>query len=179
MELDYTWFWFYHGYSCYDSHKTKYSTIAIILYAGSMLFLYFVSTAYHYIINAERKSKVRILDHIGIYLLIAGTYAPVTLIILVDSKGILLFTLVWSIAIIGALLKLFFTGRFQVFSVILYVVMGWLIILDIDVLVDKIGANGIDYFYALKKIKFTHVIWHVFVLLGSFFHFLMIRYYVI
>jgi len=70
--------------------------------------------------------------------------------------------------------------------------MGWLIILDIDVLVDKIGANGIDYlwyggiaymigiiFYALKKIKFTHVIWHVFVLLGSFFHFLMIRYYVI
>jgi len=100
-KLEEKWNWITHGFGfimaivgfflliAYDSHKTKYSTIAIILYAGSMLFLYFVSTAYHYIINAERKSKVRILDHIGIYLLIAGTYAPVTLIILVDSKYLL------------------------------------------------------------------------------------------
>lgn len=175
-----------------DSHQTEFSTVSVVLYGFSMITLYFASTSYHYTSNIELKRKFRILDHIGIYLLIAGTYSPVTLITLVDSKGLLLFVLVWSLAIIGSILKLFFTGRFQFFSIILYLVMGWLIMLDIDVLSDKIGEAGINYlmygglaytigiiFYALKKIPFTHVIWHVFVLAGSLFHFLLILNYII
>jgi len=170
-----------------NSNKTQYSTFTIILYASSLLILYFASTIYHYSSDKDLKKKFRVMDHISIYLLIAGTYSPVTLITLLNSKGVMLFTLVWSLAIIGSVLKLFFTGRFQVISVVLYLVMGWLIMLDIQTLSDMIGANGINYlmyggiaytvgiiFYALKNVPFTHVIWHVFVLAGSFFHFMLI-----
>ncbi|GAA4277984.1 PAQR family membrane homeostasis protein TrhA [Aquimarina mytili] len=175
-----------------DSNKTEYSTFSIIVYTGSLLMLYFASTAYHYTSNVDLKKKFRIMDHISIYLLIAGTYSPVCLVSLIDSRGILLFIVVWSIAIFGSLLKLFFTGKFQVLSIILYLVMGWLIVFDIDALNQKISAEGINYlimgglaytigivFYALKKMPFSHVIWHLFVLAGSIFHYLLIYHYVI
>ncbi|GAA4272358.1 hemolysin III family protein [Aquimarina gracilis] len=176
----------------FDSHKTEFSTISVILYGCAMLILYFASTAYHYTSQADLKKKLRVLDHIGIYLLIAGTYSPVTLITLIDSKGILLFVSVWSLAVIGSILKFFFTGRFQIFSIVLYLLMGWLIMLDIEVLANKIGDDGIDYlmyggiaytvgiiFYALKRIPFTHVIWHLFVLAGTAFHYVLILKYII
>jgi len=175
-----------------DSHKTRYSTIAIILYAVGMSILYFASTTYHYTSNISLKRKLRVLDHVSIYLLIAGTYAPVTLITLINSKGLLIFVLVWVLAIVGSILKLFFTGRFQVLSIALYVFMGWMIIIDIGTLSKEIGDEGINFlayggiaytvgivFYALKNIPFTHVIWHLFVLVGSVFHFLLILEYVI
>ncbi|SHI50443.1 PAQR family membrane homeostasis protein TrhA [Aquimarina spongiae] len=176
----------------YDTHQTAYSTFTIVLYSASLLVLYFASTAYHYSSTPELKRKFRIMDHIGIYLLIAGTYAPVTLITLLYSKGILLFILVWSLAIVGSVLKLFFTGRFQLLSVVLYLLMGWLIMLDMDTLSALVGDRGIHYlmlggaaytigiiFYALKKMPFSHVIWHLFVLAGSIFHFLFIFHFII
>ncbi len=132
------------------------------------------------------------MDHISIYVLIAGTYTPVTLIALVHSRGWLLFILVWSIAGIGSILKLFFTGRFEIISVFLYLIMGWLIMLDISALTDVVGANGIMYlmlggvaytfgilFYAFNKLNFNHVIWHLFVLAGSAFHYIFILNYII
>ncbi len=176
----------------FNSFQTPYSTIAIILYGSSLLILYFASSAYHYSSNVDLKRRLRVLDHIGIYLLIAGTYSPVTLITLFDSKGILLFILVWSLALIGSVLKLFFTGRFQVFSVLLYLIMGWLIVLDLEVLTNKVSSQGINYlmlggvlytvgiiFYALQRMPFSHVIWHIFVLGGSLFHFMFILKYII
>ncbi|WP_271784401.1 PAQR family membrane homeostasis protein TrhA [Aquimarina algiphila] len=175
-----------------NSNKTLYSTFVIIIYTSSLLILYFASTAYHYTSDATLKRKFRVLDHISIYLLISGTYSPVTLISLIDSKGISLFIIVWSLAVIGTILKIFFTGRFDVLSVILYLIMGWLIILDIDTLSNVVGDEGITYlmlggaaytigivFYALKQIPFGHVIWHLFVLAGSIFHYMFILRYVI
>ncbi len=176
----------------HNSGKTNYSTFSIILYASSLIVLYFASTAYHYSSDVELKRKFRIMDHVGIYLLIAGTYSPVALITLLDSKGKLLFIIVWSLAIIGSVLKLFFTGKFQVLSIFLYLLMGWLIVLDSNSLMNKVAPEGINYlilggafytvgiiFYALKKIPFSHVIWHLFVLAGSAFHYLLILQYII
>ncbi|TSE08560.1 PAQR family membrane homeostasis protein TrhA [Aquimarina algiphila] len=175
-----------------NSNKTLYSTFVIIIYTSSLLILYFASTAYHYTSDATLKRKFRVLDHISIYLLISGTYSPVTLISLIDSKGISLFIIVWSLAVIGTILKIFSTGRFDVLSVILYLIMGWLIVLDIDTLSNVVGDEGITYlmlggaaytigivFYALKQIPFGHVIWHLFVLAGSIFHYMFILRYVI
>ncbi len=168
-----------------DSQLTRYSTFTIVLYSLSLMILYFASTAYHYTSNEKLKRRFRIMDHISIYLLIAGTYSPVTLITLLSGKGSLLFILVWAIAVIGTILKLFFTGRFEIMSLVLYLVMGWLIVLDIANLMDKVGQEGITFlllggaaytfgivFYAMKRLKFHHVIWHLFVLAGSIFHYI-------
>ncbi|MDY8138958.1 PAQR family membrane homeostasis protein TrhA [Aquimarina sp. 2201CG5-10] len=175
-----------------DTKLTVYSTHTIILYSVSLFALYFASTAYHYSSNPILKRKFRAFDHISIYLLIAGTYSPVTLITLINSNGWLLFFLVWSIAGLGTILKLFFTGRFEIFSVLLYLIMGWLIVLDINSLSDKVGDKGMlllmlggaaytlgIIFYALRKMKFHHVIWHLFVLAGSIFHYVFILRYII
>ncbi len=175
-----------------DSQLTRYSTFVIVLYSLSLMVLYFASTAYHYTTDERLKRRFRIMDHISIYLLIAGTYSPVTLITLLEGKGWLLFILVWSTVGIGTILKLFFTGRFEAISLILYLVMGWLIVLDITNLINKVGQEGITFmilggaaytigiiFYAMRRLKFHHVIWHLFVMAGSIFHYIFILKFVI
>ncbi|SEK22209.1 hemolysin III [Aquimarina amphilecti] len=175
-----------------NTHKTSYSTFSVLLYSITLIILYFSSSVYHYVSDTALKNRFRVMDHISIYLLIAGTYAPITLIVLLDSKGWLLFTLVWSLAGLGAVLKLFFTGKFEIVSVMLYLLMGWLIVLDISRLTDIVGFEGIMFliygglaytlgiiFYAFKKLYFHHVIWHLFVLAGSIFHFIFILKYII
>lgn len=198
------WNWLTHGFGFllsvlglffllfYDAHKTSYSTFSILLYSVSLMVLYFASSAYHYTNDISLKNRFRVMDHISIYLLIAGTYTPVTLIGLLDSKGWLLFILVWSFAGFGSILKLFFTGKFEILSVTLYLVMGWLIMLDITALTDVVGSEGIMYlmlgglaytfgiiFYAFNKLNFNHVIWHVFVLAGSVFHYIFVLKFII
>ncbi len=175
-----------------NTQKTQYSSVAILIYSVSLFILYLASTLYHYYDNLEVKKKLRIFDHVSIYILIAGTYTPVSLISLLSSKGCLLFIIVWSITFAGTILKLFFTGKFETVSLILYLVMGWLIMIDIDSLINVVGNDGILHlilggaaytsgiiFYVFKKLKFNHVIWHVFVLAGSFFHYIFILKYVI
>ncbi|MBQ0735501.1 PAQR family membrane homeostasis protein TrhA [Aquimarina celericrescens] len=175
-----------------DSQLTRYSTFVIVLYSLSLMVLYFASTAYHYTSDEKLKRRFRIMDHISIYFLIAGTYSPVTLITLLEGKGWLLFILVWSTAGIGTILKLFFTGRFEAISLILYLVMGWLIVLDMTNLMNKVGQEGITFmilggaaytigiiFYAMRRLKFHHVIWHLFVMAGSIFHYIFILKFVI
>ncbi|RZS90424.1 PAQR family membrane homeostasis protein TrhA [Aquimarina brevivitae] len=161
--------------------------VSVIIYALALLFLYTASTVYHYVERIDLKNRLRVLDHIGIYVLIAGTYTPVTLITLIDSKGWILFITVWSIALVGTILKLFFTGKFEAISLLLYVVMGWLIVIDMEQLNHLIADTGLWYlalggiaytsgivFYVWKKLYFNHVIWHVFVMAGSLFHFIFI-----
>jgi hemolysin III len=172
--------------------ETPYALFSVIVYGMSIIVLFLASTFYHAVKSDKRKHYFRIVDHISIYLLIAGTYTPVLLLILPDSYGWILFWVVWGIAAFGVILKLFFTGKFETFSTLLYLVMGWLIVFDFSTLVDRMANNGLYLlfaggafytlgivFYAIEKIPFNHVIWHFFVLGGAICHFFMIYYFVI
>ncbi|MBZ9779091.1 hemolysin III family protein [Psychroflexus sp. CAK8W] len=165
----------------------NYLTLGIILYALSLVLLYAASTSYHYVSDGRLKRRLRVLDHISIYFLIAGTYSPVVLTLLKNSHGELLFYAVWGIAVLGTILKLFFTGKFEKISLLLYLLMGWLIIFDGFAVVENFSLVELSmlllggffytvgiFFYVKTSIPFNHVIWHVFVMLGSFSHFLMI-----
>lgn len=176
----------------FSNNTAALELFSIVLYGVSIMFLFTASTLYHSVKNEKRKHLFRIVDHVAIYVLIAGTYTPVTLIGLKDSLGWQLFCAVWSIAAFGLVLKLFFTGRFEVFSTLLYVVMGWLIVFDFSSLSDIIGSNGVALlfsggafytigilFYAIERIPYNHVIWHLFVLAGAISHYLMIFLYLV
>ncbi|MCC1485386.1 PAQR family membrane homeostasis protein TrhA [Winogradskyella immobilis] len=165
---------------------------SVVVYGLSIIVLFLASTLYHSVSSKKLKQRFRIIDHISIYLLIAGTYTPVLLILLSKSLGWPLFYSVWGIAAFGVVLKLFFTGKFEIFSTLLYLIMGWLIVFDYSTLSSIIGADGTWWlfaggffytvgivFYAIHKIPYNHVIWHVFVLAGAICHFLMIFWYVI
>ncbi len=171
----------------YDANRTFQSILSVCLYGGSLVLLYFASTIYHFEKRIPRKDKLRILDHVSIYVLIAGTYSPIVLIMLEDSLGWELFWVVWGIVAVGTILKLFFTGRFETLSLLLYFVMGWLIVFDFNALYERTDALGLTLlalgglfysvgiiFYIRHRVKFFHVVWHIFVLMGSLFHYLFI-----
>ena len=160
---------------------------SVTVYVASLFLLFSASTIYHAVENPKLKKKLRILDHISIYYLIAGTYTPVCLSVLLPSKGWLLFYLVWGIALFGTILKIFFTGKFEAFSLALYGVMGWLIVIDLPYLLKHMSSTGLIYlaaggafytigilFYAVKKIPYNHLIWHFFVLGGAISHWMLV-----
>ncbi len=165
---------------------------SVIVYGLSIILLFLASTCYHAITSSKRKHYFRVADHIGIYLLIAGTYTPVLLIAIPNGLGWILFWVVWGIAVFGLVLKLFFTGRFEHFSTFLYLAMGWLAIIPYSELTTALDAKalalliggGVAYtvgvlFYAIEKIPYNHFIWHLFVLGGASCHFFMVYLYVI
>ena len=171
----------------FDNKITSLSTLSIILFSFGLLLVYSSSSVYHFVLNPKLKKKFQILDHISIYYLILGSYAPVCLITLYEYSGINIFITVLILSIIGTLIKLFFTGRFQIFSLLLYLAMGWLIVIDIKFLFELLNIEakllliigGLSYtlgtiFYSLDKIKYFHSIWHLFVLAGSVSHYLMV-----
>ncbi len=172
-----------------NSHKSPYDSISIVIYGMSIIALFAASTFYHYVSNPQIKEKLRILDHICIYFLIAGTYTPVALITLVHGNGWTIFYTVWGIAILGVLFKLFFTGKYEIVSLLLYLAMGWLIVFDFQNLLGHTSylglsllfAGGMFYtlgiiFYAVERIPYNHLIWHFFVLGGCISHWLFIYY---
>ena len=172
--------------------NSPWALFSVLVYGVSVIILFTASTLYHFSRQEKQKHRYRIVDHISIYLLIAGTYTPVLLLGLRDSLGWPLFVAVWVIAAIGIVLKLFFTGRFEIFSTLLYLVMGWLIVFDFENVSEFLGPQGVLWlfagglfytvgiiFYAFQRIPFNHVIWHVFVVAGAFCHFMMIYNYVI
>jgi len=165
---------------------------SVIVYGVSIIILFSASALYHSVRDETKKHYFRIVDHVSIYLLIAGTYTPVSLITLSGGKGWLIFGLVWGIAVFGAILKLFFTGKFDIISTLLYLVMGWLIVIDFSNLTANMATAGLllmflgglfytvgIVFYVIRKMPFNHVIWHLFVLVGAICHFFMIFLYVI
>ncbi|VXB98288.1 PAQR family membrane homeostasis protein TrhA [Maribacter litoralis] len=170
-----------------NTYKSAYATFAIIIYSISLISMLTMSTVYHAVDDKVWKMRTRILDHINIYYLIAGTYTPVALITLVNGNGWLIFFIVWGIAAIGTILKLFFTGKFEMVSLLLYLAMGWLIVLDFQNLVDNTSELGIQLlmlgglfytigilFYAVRRIPYNHFIWHLFVLGGAISHWFFI-----
>lgn len=176
----------------FESKKTEWSLFSVIVYGLSIIILFTASTVYHSVKSEKRKHYFRIVDHISIYLLIAGTYTPVLLITLAESNGWTLFWVVWGVALFGVILKIFFTGRFEIFSTLLYLVMGWLIVFDFGTLLELMPTNGIIFliiaglaytvgiiFYAIQRIPYNHVIWHLFVLAGAIFHYFMVFFFVI
>jgi hemolysin III len=166
--------------------------LSSFIYGLSLVVLYAASMLYHGTNSPQLKEKLRLVDHCCIYLLIAGTYTPFTLIALRGTFGTSLFILVWVFALVGIGLKIFLHHRIPAASVISYLVMGWIGIVAVEPLFDKLGlaplillvAGGLAYtfgtiFYAWKSLKHHHAVWHLFVLGGSLFHFLAIAIYVL
>lgn len=175
-----------------NSDLTKLELFSLLFFQFGLLFMYTSSTLYHYVQNIRIKKVLRVVDHISIYYLIAGSYAPVCLITLRDHSGIEIFLIVLSLMLLGTLFKIFFTGKFEKFSLYLYLLMGWLIVIKIDELINLINFRGLllviasgllytigTYFYSSKTIKYSHSIWHLFVLGGSVTHYFFVLFYVI
>ena len=165
------------------SDASEYGTFALTVYGLSLILLFGASTAYHLATQPKLKRQLRILDHISIYLLIAGTYTPVALIKLVEGNGWIIFSVVWIIALLGSVLKLFYTGKYEIFSLGLYLLMGWLILFDLQNLVALSSYTGLFLltlggffytfgvlFYTWKRMPHHHLIWHIFVLAGAISH---------
>ena len=166
--------------------------VSVSIYGVSLIVLYAASTLYHSSKQQKLRNRLKIFDHAAIYVLIAGTYTPFTLITLYGTTGWVIFGVSWGMALIGIILKLFFTGKYDKISTIMYVFMGWIIVFAIGPLMDSLAleglywliAGGVSYtvgavFYSIKKIKFNHAIFHVFVLMGSFCHFMSVYYHVL
>ena len=162
------------------------------VYAISLFVLFSASTLYHMATTADRRHFYKKLDHTAIYYLIAGTYTPFLAIAIPTAKAHYLLIALWIIALIGTLFKLVFINSFQKMSLIAYLVMGWLALFVIDDMRHYLSdqaltlliAGGISYtvgalFYALKRVRYTHAIWHIFVLMGAGLQFLSIYLYVI
>ena len=158
----------------------------VFIYGFSMIFLFTASTIYH-AAPAHRKAFWQRVDHIAIYFLIAGTYTPVGMTVLYETNGPRLLAIVWGLAAIGLLYKLFFINRWQGFSLFLYLGMGWLVIFEFSTILKLFSEKALLYlvlggffytfgvlFYRWHSLRFHHVIWHIFVLLGAISHFAMI-----
>lgn len=166
--------------------------VGIIVFGVSMMVLYGASTLYHAAKNEKTRNKLRVFDHASIYILIAGTYTPFALLSLPETTGWVFFFMTWTMAITGVILKLFFTGRFDLLSTIMYVVMGWAIIFAFQPLISHITftgflwllIGGITYtigaiVYQVNSIPYNHAIFHTFVLAGTVMHFISVYQYVL
>lgn len=173
-------------------YGTVWHIVSFSIYGASLLCLYSASTIYHSIQNPKWRYRFNIVDHSAIYILIAGTYTPFTLVTLNGSIGWVMFGITWGIAAIGIVFKFFFTGKFDIVSTIAYVAMGWIVIFAINPLIHNLPTNGLIWLflggifytigaviYAIQKIKYNHAIFHVFVLLGSISHFFAVFFYVL
>lgn len=174
------------------THGTTIHAISFSIFGASLIILYGASTLYHSAKDPHSRHKLRVLDHASIYLLIAGSYTPFTLISMAGTSAAYLFYVSWILAIIGIALKLFFTGKFKILSTVLYVLIGSIIFLDIDPLIQNVPSQGLNWvlvgggaylisgvLYNMKNIKYNHAIFHLFVMMGSFCHFMAVYGYIL
>ncbi len=166
--------------------------VGAAIYGSALIILYCMSTLYHAITNKTARMVFRVFDHTSIYLLIAGTYTPITLVTLRGAMGWVLFGIVWGVALLGITLNSISIEKFKKFSLISYILMGWAIVISAKDLITKMPKGGLVFlliggvcytvgiiFYALKKVKWMHSVWHFFVLAGSITHFFAIYFYVL
>lgn len=170
------------------------STLAIVSYAiygSTLILLYLSSTLYHSLTFTRFQKIFKIFDHSCIFLLIAGTYTPYTLISLGGGLGWTVFGVVWGVAVLGVTYKVLWINKYRKYSTLLYVAMGWLIVFAMKPLYQAIGVYGFGLllgggvaftvgalFYRLKSVKFMHPLWHLFVLAGTILMYFSILYYV-
>lgn len=164
------------------------SIVCVTIYSVSLFILYIISTLYHALLPGKAKKVFRVLDHCSIFLLIAGTYTPICLLVLNSVVGWVLFFIVWTAAIVGIVFNSIDIKKFAKFSMICYIAMGWVVIFAIKPLIDSITnlqlallvLGGISYtvgavlYVVGKKQKYIHSVWHLFVLIGSILHFFMV-----
>jgi hemolysin III len=164
-------------------HDSSAAIVGASVFAFTMILLYMTSTLYHALARKKAKRVFQILDHSAIFLLIAGTYTPFTLGVLRGAWGWTLFGLVWGIAVVGLVLKSIGGVRYKRLSTILYLAMGWLIIIALKPLLLKMPSWGLFWlllggaaytagvgFYAAKRIRYAHFVWHLFVIAGTMCH---------
>ena len=172
--------------------KNPWKIVSFSIYGASLILLYLSSTIYHSLSFTKSKKVLEKIDHSMIYLLIAGTYTPILLGPLRNTMGWVLFGIIWFLAIVGIIFKSFFFNKNKVVSTVIYIIMGWLIIINIKqvlLLIPKgmfiwLLLGGIAYtvgtiFYLWKKQPYAHFIWHLFVLAGSILHFFGILLYIL
>ena len=160
---------------------------AAIVFGVTLLLLYLASTLYHAVQHPVVKGRLKIFDHCAIYLLIAGTYTPFTLIGLRGPWGWSLFAAIWTLALAGVVFKLFYTGRFKRLSTLIYVAMGWLVLVAIKPVMAHLDpwtlgwlvAGGVFYtlgtfFYHRESLPYAHAIWHLFCIAGSVCHYVAV-----
>ena len=182
-------------------HHNTIGVVTSAIFGASLIILYTMSTLYHAISNEKAKKVLKVFDHCTIYLLIAGSYTPFTLVALRSinsAKAWVIFSIVWAIAVFGIVMYAFFKNRFKVLNIVSYIVMGWVVVIAIPEIIQFFKMNdamagfylllagGLSYtlgviFYALqtKNLRYFHTIWHLFVLGGSICHFLSVTLFVL
>lgn len=166
--------------------------VSFTLYGSTMVFLYVFSTLLHSFPEGKVKDIFEIFDHSAIYFFIAGTYTPFLFIVIDGWMSWTIFGIVWGLAIGGTVFKSFFAKKFLLFSTLLYVVMGWLIVVAWNSIVENLAFNGVvllvlggiaytvgSIFYVWRGFKYHHMVWHIFVMIGSALHFFCILLYLI
>jgi hemolysin III len=166
--------------------------VSFSIYGSTLILLFLASTLYHSFQHPRLKKMFRIIDHVSIYLLIAGTYTPFMLVSLRGPWGWSLFGVIWGLAIVGIVYKIFFIHRFRKLSVVIYILMGWLCIVALHEMVVRIPAGGLVWlsigglfytlgviFYAWRKLPYNHAVWHLFVMGGSLCHYFAIFFYLL
>jgi hemolysin III len=162
---------------------TAWHVVSSAIFGATLILLYTASTLYHCAQRERVKARLRVFDHCSIYLLIAGSYTPFTLVGLRGGWGWSLFGVIWGLAVAGVVFKLFFTGRFVRLSTAIYLGMGWIVLIAVVPMVQRLSvptlawlvAGGVAYtvgtvFYLSRRLPFAHAVWHVFVLGGSVCH---------
>ncbi len=167
--------------------KDPWKVVSSSVFGASLIMLYVMSTLYHAITNEKAKGVMRIMDHITIFLLIAGTYTPLTLVALRGAVGWVLFGLIWGVSVLGIVFNAIDLEKFRKISLVCYIAMGWGIVFAIKPLIEALPkislifllTGGLAYsvgviFYAIKKVKYFHSVWHLFTIAGSVFHYFAI-----
>ena len=162
------------------------------IFASTLVLVYLCSTLYHSLVRTRARHVFHVLDHSAIYLLIAGTYTPFTLVSLRGAVGWTLFAIVWTLAIAGIIFKSFAVGRFAAASTVVYLFQGWVVVFAARPLIHAIGPQGLLWlgaggaaytlgiiFFAMDRIPYFHAAWHLFVLAGSIAHYFAILFYVV
>ncbi|PIE43572.1 MAG: hemolysin D [Gammaproteobacteria bacterium] len=175
-----------------NRHGNIWHVVSFNIFGVSLIVLYAASTLYHSAKKPELRRRLRIIDHASIYVLIAGTYTPFTLVTLNGPIGWTIFGISWGLALTGIVLKLFFTGKYELISTLMYVFMGWIIVFAVKPLVNSLSSDGLLWLaaggmaytvgailYSIRKIKFNHAIFHILVLIGSACHFFSVFFYVL
>jgi hemolysin III len=165
---------------------------ACSIYASTLVLLYAASTLYHALSPTRARRVFQVLDHSAIFLLIAGTYTPFALVLLRGSWGWTLLAIVWGLALIGVVMKAVFGARWPIVSTALYIGMGWTAVIAVKPLIAHVPLGGIAWlvagglaytggvvFYAWTRLRYSHAVWHVFVLAGSVCHYIAVVFYVV
>lgn len=169
-----------------------YRIVSSAVFCGTLFVFYIISTVYHSVRSHRARYVFRILDHAGIFLVIAGSYTPITLVSMREGNGWILFGVVWGLAISGAIFKTFMTHRLAFLAPMFYIALGWLIVVDLEGLLTMVPTGGIVWlvagglcytvgilFYAIDQIPYNHAIWHGFVIAGSLCHYLAVLWYIV